>query len=108
MSDSKTPQEKIQAVGASVSGTVNEAFHDARPAFNRMADRVSESLHDMAQHGKETALQAEHRIEREAMHARHMAEHYIQHAPLKSVLIAAGTGAATALVMSWLMHQRKH
>lgn len=47
-------------------------------------------------------------IEGKVRHAKQAAENYIHHAPLKSVLIAAGTGAATALAVSWLMHLRKH
>lgn len=108
MSDLKPPLDKMSSLGAGISGTVNEAISDAQPMLNRMADRFSDSVHDLAQRGKETALEAEHRIEREARHARRLAESYIQHAPIKSVLIAAGTGAATALAVSWYLQSRKH
>jgi ElaB/YqjD/DUF883 family membrane-anchored ribosome-binding protein len=107
MSELKTTPEKIQAAGASLSGSVKETFHDARPAFDRMADLVSDSVQDLSQDGKETAREIEHRLEKEARHARVLAERYIQHAPIRSVLVAAGTGAATALAVSWLMHLRK-
>jgi len=107
MTDHKTPQEKIQSLGAGISGAVNEAIQGAQPALHRMADRMHDSLHDLAQQGKESAHQAQHQIEREAHRARHMAEHYIHEAPIRSVLIAAGTGAVTALAVSWLMHLRK-
>jgi hypothetical protein len=33
-------------------------------------------------------------------------EHIIQHDPIRSVLIAAGTGAAVALAASWLLRSR--
>jgi ElaB/YqjD/DUF883 family membrane-anchored ribosome-binding protein len=108
MSDSTLPHEKIQALGAGIAGSVNEALRDARPELTRMADRVNDSLHDLAQRSKETAQEAEHRIEREIRHAKRIAENHIHQAPLKSVLIAAGTGAAAALAVSWLMHLRKH
>jgi ElaB/YqjD/DUF883 family membrane-anchored ribosome-binding protein len=108
MSDSKTTHEKMQALGAGISGSVNEALHEARPVLGRMADRVNDSLHDLAQHGKETALEIEHRLEREARHAKRVADSYIQHAPLQSVLIAAGTGAVAALAVAWLFQPRKH
>lgn len=108
MSDSTLPHEKIQALGAGIAGSVSEALRDARPELNRVTDRVNDSLHDLTQRGKETAQQAQHRLEREARHAKRLAENYIHQAPLKSVLIAAGTGAATALAVSWLMHLRKH
>ena len=108
MSDSSLPHEKIQALGAGIAGSVNEALHEARPELSRTADRVADSLHDLTQRGKETAHQAQHRIEQELRQAKRTTENCIHQAPLKSVLIAAGTGAATALAVSWLMHLRKH
>lgn len=108
MSDPKPPFDKFSSLSADMSGAVNEALSEAQPMLNRMADRFSDSVQDLAQRGKESALEAEHRIEREARHARRLAESYIQHAPLKSVLIAAGTGAATALAVSWYLQSRKH
>jgi ElaB/YqjD/DUF883 family membrane-anchored ribosome-binding protein len=108
MSDLKTSQEKLSALSADVVGTVNEALHKARPAISHMADRMNDSLHDLAQHGKEAALDAEHKLEKEARHAKALADHYIQHAPMQSVLIAAGTGAVAALAVSWFMRSRTH
>jgi ElaB/YqjD/DUF883 family membrane-anchored ribosome-binding protein len=46
-------------------------------------------------------------VHKRALHAQHAAEKLIQHAPIRSVLVAAGTGAAVALAVSWLMHLRK-
>jgi ElaB/YqjD/DUF883 family membrane-anchored ribosome-binding protein len=112
MTDHKTPQEKLHALGANISSTVNEALNEARPAVgrmaDRMADRVSDQLNELTQQGKEAALDAEHALHKRALHARHSAEQVIQHAPIRSVLIAAGTGAVTALAVSWLMHLRKN
>lgn len=107
MPDQTATQEKVSSLGASIAGTVNEVLHEARPTLQRMADQVSGSMHDMAIQGKDAALHAEHQLEKEARHVRVTAEHYIQNAPFKSILIAAGTGAATALAVSWLMHLRK-
>mgnify|MGYP000179123827 CR=1 FL=1 len=76
--------------------------------LDRMAYRVNDSMHDMAKQGKDAAYAAEHRLEREARHMRTNAQHYIQHEPMKSVLIAAGTGAATALLVSWIMRSRQY
>ena len=108
MTDHKTPQEKLHALGANISSSVNEALNEARPAVGRMADRVSDQLNELTQQGKEAALDAEHALHKRALHARHSAEKVIQHAPIRSVLIAAGTGAVTALAVSWLMHLRKN
>ncbi len=107
MSDLLNPQEKLSALGADIINTVNSALDEARPAINRMTHRVSDSAQDLARQSKEAACEAEHQLESSARHVRVTAEHYIQHAPFKSILIAAGTGAATALAMSWLLNSRK-
>jgi ElaB/YqjD/DUF883 family membrane-anchored ribosome-binding protein len=71
-----------------------------------MADRVHDRLHDLAQNAKDTALQAERQLEKEALHAKKVTEQAIAHAPFQSVLIAAGTGAAVALAVSWWLQHR--
>lgn len=108
MSDPQTPQEKMSSLRADVTGTVKDVLNEARPALNRVADRVNDSVHDLLNQGKEAACKAERQLENEARHLRATAEHHIQHAPIKSILIAAGTGAATALAAAWLMRSRNH
>ena len=107
MTDHKTPQEKMAALGAGISNSVSDALHEARPAMHRLTDQVNDHLNDLAAKGKDAALDAEHEVHKRALHAQYAAEKLIQHAPIRSVLIAAGTGAATALAVSWLMHLRK-
>ena len=108
MITSKISQDKLSALGADLSETVEQAMHKARPALNHMADSLNDQYQSMAQRGKEAAMDAEHRMEKQARNAQHAAEHYIQHSPFQSVLIAAGTGATMALAVSWLMYLRKH
>lgn len=108
MSDQPLPPEKMPSLGAGISGAVNEALCEAKPALSRIADRLSDSVRELANQGKEAAREAEHRLDSGARHVRVSAEHYIQHAPFKSVLIAAGTGAAVALAVSWFMQSRKY
>lgn len=107
MSDQKPPLEKLSSLGAGISGTFNDVLSEAQPALSRMAERIGDSVHDLATQGKDAACEAERRLDSGARHVRVTAEHYIQHAPFKSVLIAAGTGAATALAMSWFLQSRK-
>lgn len=107
MSDPISSQEKLSSLGASIADSINEVLHEARPTLARMVNQVSGNMHDMAVQGQDTLRNAEHQLEKEARHVRVTAEHYIQNAPFKSVLIAAGTGAVTALAVSWLMHGRK-
>lgn len=108
MSDLKSTHEKISSLGASVSSTVNEALDDARPAMSRMTHRVQDELNNLGDSGKEAYAEAKRKLEKEAQHVRVTTEHYIQHAPLNSVLIAAGVGAAAALGVCWLMRSRAH
>lgn len=108
MSDPKTSHEKISSLGASVSSSVNEALDEARPVMSRMSHRVQDELNSLGDTGKEAYADAKRKLEKEAQHVRVTTEHYIQHAPLNSVLIAAGVGAAAALGVCWLMRARPH
>ncbi|MGV0960232.1 MAG: hypothetical protein ACOYB1_10385 [Limnohabitans sp.] len=98
----------MSSLSVGISGAFNDALHEAKPMLDHMADRVSDSMQDFAKQGIDAARQAERRLQSEARHLRINAEQYIQHAPLKSVLIAAGTGAASALLVSWYMRSRQH
>ena len=106
MSDPSTPPEKITKQTAGIADTVSDVLTEVRPLLNRIADQVTDSVHELAKQGKDAACAAEDSLEENARHVRVTAEHYIQHAPFKSILIAAGTGAATALAVSWFMRSR--
>ena len=107
MSDLKSATEKMSSLGASVNSNVDELLNEARPALSRMTHRVKDELHDLGESGKDALSDAKHKLEKEARHVRVTTEHFIQHEPLTSVLIAAGTGAAAALAVSWLMRSRQ-
>ena len=106
MSDTKTALEKISSLGARVSNQVEGMVDEAQPALSRMSHRVKDELHDLSESGKEALSDAKHKLEKEAHHVRVTTEHIIQHDPIRSVLIAAGTGAAVALAASWLLRSR--
>ncbi len=108
MSDLKTATEKMSSLGANVNSNVDELLSEARPVFSRMTDRVKDELHELGESGKEAMSDVKHKLENEARHVRVKTEHFIQHEPFASVLIAAGTGAAAALAVSWFMRSRQH
>lgn len=108
MSDPKTTHEKISSLGTTVSGRVNEALDEARPALSRMGQRAMDKLNNLSESGQEAYADAKHELQKEAHHVRVTTEHYIQHAPLSSVLVAAGLGAVAAWGVSWLMRSRTH
>jgi len=106
MTDSKTAQEKISSLGARVTSQVEGLVDEAQPALNRMTQRMKDELLSLSELGKDAMSDAKHKLEKEAHHVRVTTEHIIQHDPIRSVLIAAGTGAAVALAASWLMRSR--
>jgi ElaB/YqjD/DUF883 family membrane-anchored ribosome-binding protein len=106
MTDSKTAQEKISSLGARVTSQVEGLVDEAQPALNRMTQRMKDELLSLSESGKDAMSDAKHKLEKEAHHVRVTTEHIIQHDPIRSVLIAAGTGAAVALAASWLMRSR--
>jgi ElaB/YqjD/DUF883 family membrane-anchored ribosome-binding protein len=106
MSDSKTAHEKISSLGARATSQVEGLVDEAQPALNRMAHRVKDELLDLSESGKSALSDAKLKLEKEAHHVRVTTEHIIQHEPIRSVLVAAGTGAAVALAASWFMRSR--
>lgn len=108
MSDVKTTPEKMSSLGTSATSPVDQLINEARPVFSRMTDRVKDELHELGESGKEAMSDVKHKLQDEARQVRVKTEHYIQHEPMASVLIAAGTGAAAALAVSWFMRSRQH
>jgi ElaB/YqjD/DUF883 family membrane-anchored ribosome-binding protein len=106
MSDSKTANEKMATLGARVTSQVEGLLDEAQPALNRMGHRVKDELNNLNDSGKDVLSDAKHKFEKEARHVRVTTEHFIQHDPIRSVLIAAGTGAVAALMASWLLRSR--
>ncbi|MDP4622211.1 hypothetical protein [uncultured Limnohabitans sp.] len=106
MSEAKTAHEKMSSLGARATQQVDGLLDEAQPALSRMSHRIKEELSDYGDSGKEALSDAKHKLEKEARHMRVTTEHFIQHDPIRSVLIASATGAAAALAVSWLMRSR--
>jgi ElaB/YqjD/DUF883 family membrane-anchored ribosome-binding protein len=107
MSDPKITQDKLSAAGADISSTVNEVLGEARPVLHRLADRVTDSAQELANKGKEAAQEAKEQLESGVQHVRESTENYIHDSPLRSILIAAGTGAAMAMAVTWFLNSNK-
>ncbi len=97
-----TPLQEIDPLAAGVSGSMLEAAHEAQHAFERLADRLSDYLNDLVHLSKDAAKDSQHALAHSAYKASSSAEHCIHCAPFKSVIIAAGVGAATATMVHWL------
>lgn len=108
MSDSKTATEKMSSLGARLAHQVEGLVDETQPAYSRASHRIKDELHDLGESGKEALSDAKHKLEKEAQHVRSTTESLIQHDPIRSVFIAAATGASAALLVSWLMRSRPH
>lgn len=108
MTHPKDPTENMASIGAGITQALTEAVDQTKPVIGLMAERMNERLQDLAQHGKDAALEAKYKIENQARQATTTAEHYIQHAPFKSVMVAAGIGLLTGVITTWLMRERHH
>ena len=106
MTEFNAATEKISSPVSSVSTNVEELLSEARPALSRMTERVKDELHELGESGKEALSGVKYKIENEARNVKVTTEHFIQHEPFKSVLIAAGTGAVIAMAVTWLLRSR--
>ena len=93
MTDTQTTREKMVSAAAGVSGSLQDAAHQAKPTFERLADQLSDNISDMAHHSRDAAVETKKLLDQKTHQVSASAEHYIHCAPFKSVLIAAGVGA---------------
>jgi len=108
MTTPSTPHDKMTGTAAGVLGSMQDAAHEAQPAMERLTHGLCDHLGDMAQQSRDATANAQKLLTHKTRKVSSTAEHYIHCAPFKSVLIAAGVGAAAATLASWLMRSRPH
>jgi ElaB/YqjD/DUF883 family membrane-anchored ribosome-binding protein len=108
MTDSQQTTATLAEMGTDIQQTLQEAMQQTKPALGKMAERMSERLQDLAHQGKAAALETQHKIEDQARQVKTTAEHHIQQAPFKSVMVAAGIGLLVGVMTTWLMRERSH
>jgi ElaB/YqjD/DUF883 family membrane-anchored ribosome-binding protein len=87
----------------SIADSINNLdTHLAKP----MIDRAAAQADALAARGLEAVRDGSQRLRESARHASEGTVHYIQAEPLKSVLIAAATGAALMALVSLLSRSR--
>lgn len=74
------------------------------PPLKRVADQAA----DLARRGVDALAERSEAVRRQALNASDTTRHYIQDEPMKSVLIAAATGAALMALVSLLSRSRNH
>lgn len=108
MSDTKSPTDTLAAMGSDITQTMQTAYEQTKPVIGQMTERMNERLQDLAHQSQEATREAKLKIENQAKRVTTTAEHHIQNAPFKSVLMAAGVGLLTGVVATWLMRERSH
>ncbi|MDP2369485.1 hypothetical protein [Rhodoferax sp.] len=85
-----------------LAGTVQGIRHQAAP----MLDHASERASALAQRGLDGVRDASHHLQERFQSASNGTVNYIKEEPVKSILIAAATGAALMAMISLVSHSR--
>ena len=98
----KSTQRAANGALDSLSSTVQDVRDQAAPAYNRIKIQTEE----LAQRGMEALRDSSRQVRETAAKASDQTVNYIKDEPLKSVLIAAATGAALMALVSLVSRSR--
>ena len=94
---SRSADQAIRATQNAANGAVDSAanaLQDLRQHTTPMVERASEQVSAIAHRGLDSVRDTSQQLRRKVEHASDSTVGYIRHEPVKSVLIAAATGAA--------------
>ena len=92
----KSTQQAANEALESLAGAVHDLQHQAAPLLGRASDQVSA----LAQRGVDSVRDTSRHLRLKAVHASDNTVNYIRDEPVKSILIAAATGAALMALIS--------
>jgi ElaB/YqjD/DUF883 family membrane-anchored ribosome-binding protein len=98
----KSTQQAASEALESLTEAMQDLRHQATPVMERAAEGVSAFAH----RGVDSVRETSHQLRVKAEHASENTVNYIRHEPVKSVLIAAATGAALMALISLVSHSR--
>ncbi|MGY8904305.1 MAG: hypothetical protein ACKVIH_07130 [Burkholderiales bacterium] len=98
----KSTQRATNQALNSLSGTVQDIHQQATPILNRASEQASA----LAQRGIDAVREGTANLRDKAQHASESTVSYIKHEPVKSMLIAAATGAALMALVSLMSRSR--
>ncbi|MBP8287355.1 MAG: hypothetical protein KAX57_11040 [Rhodoferax sp.] len=98
----KSTQQAASDALESLTVALQDLSHQATPAIERAGDKVS----SLAHRGLDNVRETSHQLRVKAEHASDNTVNYIRHEPVKSVIIAAATGAALMALISLVSHAR--
>ncbi|MDY0745384.1 hypothetical protein SNE35_12755 [Paucibacter sp. R3-3] len=103
-SDSTDLSAKADEAVSKLQDKIHDAGDQAASALGRVAGQAEDIARRTLDRARETSTQVRERIGR----AGDATVGYIKDEPVKAVMIAAATGAVTALVLSWLSRSRSN
>ncbi len=98
----KSTQQLANDALENLTTALQDLSHQASPALDRAGSRVSSLAHRSLDGVRDTT----HQLRMKAEHASENTVNYIRHEPVKSVLMAAATGAALMALISLVSHAR--
>jgi ElaB/YqjD/DUF883 family membrane-anchored ribosome-binding protein len=99
MTERKSVNDKVEALGSDIADTVHDLMREAKPLLHHAADCVGDRVSELTQKGIDVASRSKHQLEHAGHDVSDHAAHMIRNEPFKAVLIAAGVGAAAVAVI---------
>lgn len=106
---SRSADQAIRATQHAANGVVDSAansLQDLRHHTQPIVERAGEQVSAMAHRGLDRVRDTSHQLRLKVDHASDSTVSYIRHEPVKSVLIAAATGAALMALISLATRSR--
>jgi ElaB/YqjD/DUF883 family membrane-anchored ribosome-binding protein len=98
----KSTQRVANEALDTLAGTVQDMRHQAAPLLNRATEQASA----LAKHGMDAVRESSQQLRYKARRASEGTVKYIKDEPVKSMLIAAATGAALMALVSLMSRSR--
>ena len=98
----KSTQQMANDALENLTTALQDLSHQATPSLERAGERVS----SLAHRSLDGVCETSHQLRVKAEHASDNTMNYIRHEPVKSVLIAAATGAALVALISLVSQVR--
>ena len=86
--------------------SLQSGVEDLRRAAPTVLTRAAGQVEDLTRRGIERARETTHQVKDQVSRASERSVDYIRDEPVKSVLIAAATGAALAALIGWMSRSR--
>jgi ElaB/YqjD/DUF883 family membrane-anchored ribosome-binding protein len=98
--------KSTQQVASEALETLTSALKDLHHQVTPLAEHAEAQVSAFTQRGLNSVRETSHQLRVKAEHASENTVAYIQHDPVKAVLIAAATGAALMALISLVSHTR--